>query len=287
MLTVSIYSAAVKRRPSCIQAQVRGSTSPGSGSRPKARARALTFNHILAAGMSRQARLNGRPVKSGLALRWDARGQRTAVLSLHGGRTGGMNWLAEIIRRAHGNTQASRWSPDFVAQGAQQRGRGIGITRGRTVGGVQQRGAVPYAATHAVSRGHPRQALAEVWPGRVTATRGFETEQAALRGGNANTAAAVRGMGHGQIPCGHSGSRPAGGAACRVREAPGITRWPKQLRLSGRGNAEFGRIGLGHDHQPGRFVTRDQGAVMIGHKIRKNATAICRPYARHRAPPDP
>src|SRR6266849_10071247 len=163
--------------------------------------------------------------------------------SLHRGRTGGMNGLAEIIRRAHGNAQAPRWSPDFVAQGAQQRGRGIGITRGRTVGGVQQRGAVPYAATYTVSRGHPRQALAEVWPGRVAATRGFETEQAALRGWNANAAAAIRGMGHGQIPCGDSGSRPTGGATCRVREAPGITRWPKQLRLSGGGNAEFGGIG--------------------------------------------
>ena len=67
VVTASMYSAALKRRPSCIHSQVTGSTSPGLGSRPRAAARALTISQRFAAGMTRHARLSGSGPKSGRA----------------------------------------------------------------------------------------------------------------------------------------------------------------------------------------------------------------------------
>src|SRR5579871_5859271 len=91
--------------------------------------------------------------------------------------------------------------------------RPIGVAGRWSTGGVQERGAVANAPGNGMAGGKSAPAFAHIRPGGVAPTCRLQPEQAAVRGRNADRAAAVRGMGGGHHAGGdRRGSTPAGAA---------------------------------------------------------------------------
>ena len=139
----------------------------------------------------------------------------------------------------------------------------VGVPGDRAGGDVEDRRRIAHRARHHVLGHEPAHHVAV--PGRqgVAPPGGFESHQAAARGGDADRPAAVVGMGGGDHARRDRRRRPAGGPAGGVLGVPGIARRAEAPRLGGREDAELGRVGLAADDEAGVDVALRQ---LLGHR---------------------
>ena len=135
--------------------------------------------------------------------------------------------------------------------GARRRRRGVRIARHRPVGDVEQRRGVAHRAGDDELGREAVPALAGGGAERVAAARRLEADEAAVRGGDADRAAAVAGVRRRHDAGRHRRRRAAARPAGAVRWLPGIAGGAEGVGLGGRQQAELGRVGASEDDQAG------------------------------------
>ena len=108
---------------------------------------------------------------------------------------------------------------------------------------------------------HQAGAIHSEWPGRDPSPAGFEADDPAARGGNANRAASVGALGDRDLAVTDGGGRPAGGSAGHACEVPRGGCGRASSRFGVAGQAELRGGGGADRHGPGSLEQGDDAIV--------------------------
>src|SRR3990172_3414373 len=154
------------------------------------------------------------------------------------------------------------------------RGRPVGIAQGWARRGVEEGGAIPHGAGEGVFADQARELVSVVGAQGVAGASGLQAEQAAAGGGDADGAASVVAVGHGDDARGHGGSGTAAGTAGGALAVPGVVGGAEEVGLGGWRESELWRVGLAHDDQPSALLTDDELGVFRGDIIGQESRAF-------------
>ena len=191
----------------------------------------------------------------------------------HGLLAFGVEFRAAVVLQHHGDLELLRRTLQLLDEGPLGRRCGVGVAGLGAGSAIEHEGAVAHAAADDVADGEPAPALAGVGRHGDARPRRLEAEEAALGRGDADRAAAVGRMRHGEDAGDHGCRRAARGAARRVLEVPGVAGWPVEPRLGGGVEAELGRGGAAEDDEARLPAARQVGAVVVGDVVVEEAAA--------------
>ena len=129
-------------------------------------------------------------------------------------------------------------------------------------GGVEQRRAVAHGARDGVRDRHAVPALRRRARRGVRPRVGFRPKSPQHEAGMRIDPPPSLACAMGTMPGSDRSRRAAAGPARRARGIPRVARRSEQLRFGRGRKAEFRRVGLAEDHQPGAPVARDQRRVV-------------------------
>jgi len=110
--------------------------------------------------------------------------------------------------------------------------------------------------------------------GRRASARRLEADEAAAQRGNSDRTAAVGGVGEGRHARRDRRARAAARAAGGPAHIPGIAADAERFGFGDRGEAKFGRVGLGDEHQSRLAITGDEFTVGVARHFGEATIAL-------------